>query len=92
MLKYMVGVGRIESVDLTVFVYPDSFLYTVVLNPFSFRYIDDVGREVRLNGAHPGSRVGFFITVPLKLKSCGFRWVSYKYTYPDTGNNKETTT
>lgn len=27
MLKYMVGVDRIESVDLTVFVYPDSFLY-----------------------------------------------------------------
>lgn len=27
-----------------------------------------------------------------KFKSCSFPWVSYKCTYPDTGNNKETAT
>ncbi len=39
------------------------YTHKVLVNPFSFRYIDDVGREVRPNEARPDYRAGFFVSM-----------------------------
>ncbi len=55
-----VGGGRTESVDRSLFVARvQSFTHKVLVNPFVFRYIDDVGREVRPNEARSVCRAGF---------------------------------